>query len=444
MARRQRHELEVARIPRAEEDASVGRIVFDLVDHLAQLVHPLPRIVGIAVLVLGAKVTPLEAVHGAEIALATMLQAARIQKLARAVAVPNVHALVREQLGVGLARHEPEQLLEYAAEEDALGGEQRQRAVGEVEAQQLRRKQRHGARARAVGPRLARRDDARDELEVLRLVVLGRACGAGCALNIALGPGLGREHSCDGGLGKVVMRIAQHHHASRIHLKQTAVGERKPQPACDKDTVEVAVADEQHVARLGTNIVALVALVDVPGLELADLGDDRVDAVAHVLCRLSRQLVGTLGVVRRAFGPNIPAGMLCSNLIRLEALVGAVVPLAAVLEDLYLWDVLALAGGDVVEHDLERALRARPRADKDVVELGGVDELAVADADNAGRELAHHLFAVRCERDVGAAGVLSRDGPFRLAVTREEYARHRHLVQNTRLLLRVRRVMRKR
>lgn len=54
------------RVPRAEDDAAVGRIVLDLDNDLCELVDALPRVVIPARLVLCAKVPPLEAVREEE------------------------------------------------------------------------------------------------------------------------------------------------------------------------------------------------------------------------------------------------------------------------------------------------------------------------------------------------------------------------------------------
>ena len=74
VARRKSHLLECRRVPRREQDTPVRGVGFDLMDHLSQLVHPLVAIVRVTVCVLGAKVPPLEAVDGTQVALLAVLK----------------------------------------------------------------------------------------------------------------------------------------------------------------------------------------------------------------------------------------------------------------------------------------------------------------------------------------------------------------------------------
>jgi hypothetical protein len=158
-------------IPRAEYDAAVGRVVLDLADALPQLVDALPRVVLIAVRVLRAKVAPLETVHGPQIALAAMAQAARLEERGRAVAVPDLDALGGEEGRVCRAADEPEQLLDDAAQEGALGGEEGEGVVCQGKTQGRGREEGEGAGAGAVGSRRAGVEDASDEIQVLLLFV---------------------------------------------------------------------------------------------------------------------------------------------------------------------------------------------------------------------------------------------------------------------------------
>lgn len=103
------------RVPRAEQDAAVGRVLLDLADDLGQLVDALARVVGRRVLVLCAKVPPLEAVDGAEVALGAVAEPARGEEGRRAVAVPDVDALLGERQRRRRARDEPEELLPTGA-----------------------------------------------------------------------------------------------------------------------------------------------------------------------------------------------------------------------------------------------------------------------------------------------------------------------------------------
>jgi len=68
VTRRQRHLRNVRRIPRTQYHPPVERICLELLHDLRQLVNALARIVRLRVHVLGAKVPPLKAVDGAEVA----------------------------------------------------------------------------------------------------------------------------------------------------------------------------------------------------------------------------------------------------------------------------------------------------------------------------------------------------------------------------------------
>lgn len=61
--------------------------------------------------------------------------------------------------------------LKDSAEEDALGGEERERPVLEGETKSGRRKERDSPRAGPIGTMLARLDDGLDEVQVLVLLV---------------------------------------------------------------------------------------------------------------------------------------------------------------------------------------------------------------------------------------------------------------------------------
>jgi hypothetical protein len=60
VARRERHLVQVRRVPRGEHDAPVLRAVLDLLDAVAELVHALARVVSVHVRVGRAEVSPLQ------------------------------------------------------------------------------------------------------------------------------------------------------------------------------------------------------------------------------------------------------------------------------------------------------------------------------------------------------------------------------------------------
>ena len=89
VARRQRHQVEVRRVPCGHDDAAAVRVGLDLVDDLAELVDALALVVGVHVDILGAEMPPLEAVHRAQVADLAVVQASLVQELARGVGVPD-------------------------------------------------------------------------------------------------------------------------------------------------------------------------------------------------------------------------------------------------------------------------------------------------------------------------------------------------------------------
>lgn len=138
MARRQDHKLEVLGVPSTKNHAAVVRVRAELVHDLGELVDALARVVCVAVGVFGAKVAPLEAVDGAQVAHLAVLQSQPVQELTAAVAVPDLDPGVAQGLRRRRARHEPQQLEDHGPREDALRRQQREdwRAVlveGELE-----------------------------------------------------------------------------------------------------------------------------------------------------------------------------------------------------------------------------------------------------------------------------------------------------------------------
>lgn len=124
VAGRQGHALKVFGVPCAEDHSAVVRVVAELVNDLGQLVDALAGIVGLCVDIFGAKVAPLEAVDGTQVAGLTMSEPDAVEELAGSVAVPDLDVDVAEGGGGGVALDEPEEFGNDGAEEDSLGGEQ--------------------------------------------------------------------------------------------------------------------------------------------------------------------------------------------------------------------------------------------------------------------------------------------------------------------------------
>lgn len=120
----QSHALKILWVPGAEDHSAVVGSVAQLVDDFGQLVDALAGVVCLGIDILGAKVPPLKAVDGAQVADVTVGEANAVEELAGAVAVPDLDADVAEGGGGGVALDEPEELGDDGAEEDSLGGEQ--------------------------------------------------------------------------------------------------------------------------------------------------------------------------------------------------------------------------------------------------------------------------------------------------------------------------------
>mmetsp|Transcript_17432 Transcript_17432/g.52932 ORF Transcript_17432/g.52932 Transcript_17432/m.52932 type:complete len:624 (-) Transcript_17432:50-1921(-) len=172
VARGERHLGQVLWVPRRHDDAPVVRLLLERADHLRDLVDSLAGVVGVHVGVLGAKVAPLPAVHGPEVANLPLGQADRVEVVARRVAVPNLDALVLQRFSARVARQEPNQLLGDAAPEDGLCREEGE-AVAQREAH-LRTKLAARADAGPVRTRHAGFDHLAHQVEVLQLLVRRR------------------------------------------------------------------------------------------------------------------------------------------------------------------------------------------------------------------------------------------------------------------------------
>jgi hypothetical protein len=145
--------------------------VLDLLNTLLQLIDAFPGVVRIRIDILCSEVSLLETVHRTEIALPSVLQAARVEERTRAVAIPDTHTLGGEESAVGAPVDEPEQLGEDAFEECAVRREQREGPIAEGEAEGGRGEDGERPCAGAVGAGLATGEDVPDERQVLFFVV---------------------------------------------------------------------------------------------------------------------------------------------------------------------------------------------------------------------------------------------------------------------------------
>lgn len=147
VARRQGHELEVARVPRREHHAAVIRVRAQLVDNLGELVDALAGVVGFGINVVGAKVTPLEAVDGAQVTHLAVREPDAVEELARPVAVPDLDAGLVERNRRRVALDEPQELGDDGPREDALRCQQRQDRAAVVVEAKLESRREDGERA---------------------------------------------------------------------------------------------------------------------------------------------------------------------------------------------------------------------------------------------------------------------------------------------------------
>ena len=94
VAGRQRHLLQIRRIPGGEDDSAAIGVGFDLMDDFHQLIDALVGIIRVAVFVLRAEMTPLEPVNRTQIAFCVILESDAVQIAARAVPLPDIDALI--------------------------------------------------------------------------------------------------------------------------------------------------------------------------------------------------------------------------------------------------------------------------------------------------------------------------------------------------------------
>ena len=159
------------RVPRAQDDPTICWILLDLSDTLSQLIDTLPSIILLAIDVLGPKMTPLEAVHGTQVAFLPVAESTAVEECARAVTVPDLDAALGEEGSIRFSVDEPEKLFDDAAVEGAFCGEEGEGGVSEGEAERGRGENGEGPSAGAVRADGTRIEDASDEVEILLFLV---------------------------------------------------------------------------------------------------------------------------------------------------------------------------------------------------------------------------------------------------------------------------------
>ena len=125
------------------------------------------RVIIVARLVRRSEMSPLETVHWAQVAFASMTQTYPIEIFSTAIAFPYIYTFRREEFTVRSTRDEPQQLFDDPTGEDAFGGQKRERRIGETETECGRSKDRIGARSSPVGAMLTCGDDSTDQIEIL-------------------------------------------------------------------------------------------------------------------------------------------------------------------------------------------------------------------------------------------------------------------------------------
>ena len=101
MTRRQRHEFQILRVPRTEDDPPIVRVVLELMYNLCQLVHSLPSVISLGIDILGAKVAPLETIHWPEVSNGTVRETDRVEVIAGSVTISDFDAGIGEGDGGG-------------------------------------------------------------------------------------------------------------------------------------------------------------------------------------------------------------------------------------------------------------------------------------------------------------------------------------------------------
>mmetsp|Transcript_16655 Transcript_16655/g.26417 ORF Transcript_16655/g.26417 Transcript_16655/m.26417 type:complete len:240 (-) Transcript_16655:216-935(-) len=170
MARRQRHLIQIARIPRTHHNPARVGIVLDLLDAVHQLIHSLAIILIVHTSILRAKVSPLESINRSQVAFFIVRQTAIVQKLARAVSVPNMDAFVLQFLSRRGATHEPQQFLRYASPKHLLCGQQREDVILQRKPH-LRSKNGQRASSRSISSLHALRHNLFNQAQILILFV---------------------------------------------------------------------------------------------------------------------------------------------------------------------------------------------------------------------------------------------------------------------------------
>lgn len=124
VARWEDHLLQICGVPGGKNQTAIVWVGAQLVNNLSELVNSLACVVRLGVDVLGAKMPPLEAVHGAEVADLAVVETEAVKEFARAVAVPDLDAGLAEARGGCVSLDEPEELGDNGTSKDALGGEE--------------------------------------------------------------------------------------------------------------------------------------------------------------------------------------------------------------------------------------------------------------------------------------------------------------------------------
>jgi hypothetical protein len=95
------------------------------VDDLGKLVYTLTCVIRLGINIFGTKVSPLEAIHRAEIADLTMIEAEVVEKFARSIAIPDLDASFTEAVRGSVAFDEPQELGNDCSGEDTLCSKER-------------------------------------------------------------------------------------------------------------------------------------------------------------------------------------------------------------------------------------------------------------------------------------------------------------------------------
>lgn len=100
---RKSHFVQIAWIPGTHDDASIFRIVLNLVNAFHELIDTLSSVIRVHIDILGTKVAPLKSIDRSQVTHLAMRQATLVKEFTRAITIPNVNVLFRKIVAIGIS-----------------------------------------------------------------------------------------------------------------------------------------------------------------------------------------------------------------------------------------------------------------------------------------------------------------------------------------------------